>query len=97
MSEKNLINIKEALEQLFEKNKKLKKNITEARIKNTWSELMQETIMPYTAEIKFRSGILSIKLTSAALREELNRGKSTLIQNLNNALGEEIVQDIRFI
>jgi predicted nucleic acid-binding Zn ribbon protein len=85
--------------QIFEalrKEKKLKKGLEKAQIKHLWSKLMSNTIARYTSDIVFDKGVLTVYLTSSALREELNRGKDKIIDLLNTHFGEPIVKKIIF-
>ncbi len=96
MSEKNTENIKKILDEFIRK-QSYKKRLLATRIYELWKDLMGETIMPYTKEIKYKNGTLYVYLSSAALREELNRGKDKIINLLNENLGENIIQKIVFL
>ncbi len=95
MSDGNTENIKDILKTFIE-NQRYKKRLQATRIDALWKELMGETVMPYTNNLRFQKGTLYISLTSAALREELNRGKEKIRQLMNQHLGEEIIEKIVF-
>jgi hypothetical protein len=93
--DKNTQHIKQIIDGL-RKERKLKKGLEKAQIKKLWRELMSETIDKYTANITYENGVLKVYLTSSALREELSRGKSKIIDLLNSHLGEHIINKIIF-
>jgi hypothetical protein len=96
MNDDRTKNLKEILRNYLQKDGKIKKQVDAARIKRIWFEIMENSIAPYTSDIKFKDGILKIRLTSAALREELSRGKGLIISQLNKRLGEEQIREIIF-
>jgi len=95
MSEENTQHIKQVIAAL-RKDRKLKKGLEKAQIKNLWRNLMSETIDKYTSEITYDKGILTVYLTSSAMREELNRGKDKIINLINQELGENLIKKIVF-
>ncbi len=95
MSEENTRHIKQVIAAL-RKDKKLKKGLEKAQVKQLWKDLMGETIDKFTSNITYQNGILTVYLTSSAMREELNRGKNKIVNLLNKELGEKVVKKIIF-
>ena len=95
MSEENTRHIKQVIAAL-RKDKKLKKGLEKAQVKQLWKDLMGETIDKFTSNITYQNGILTVYLTSSAMREELNRGKNKIVNLLNKELGEKVVIKIIF-
>ena len=95
MSEENTQHIKQVIAAL-RKDRKLKKGLEKAQIKKLWRDLMSETIDKYTSEITYDKGILTVYLTSSAMREELNRGKDKIVNLINQELGEDLIEKIVF-
>ena len=95
MSEENTKHIKQVIAAL-RKDRKLKKGLEKAQIKKLWRDLMSETIDKFTSEITYTNGILTVYLTSSAMREELNRGKDKIINLINKELGENLIKKIIF-
>ncbi len=96
MSEGNTENIKKILDE-FIRQQSYNKRLLATRIDELWKDLMGETVMPYTRQIKFKDGTLYVYINSAALREELNRGKDKIIKLMNENLGENIIRKIVFL
>jgi predicted nucleic acid-binding Zn ribbon protein len=68
----------------------------EFRLLQSWSELMGPMIANRTEDIYIRNKILFIKLKSAALRNELMYEKARLVNRLNEAAGEAVIEEIVF-
>ena len=61
-----------------------------------WESLVGEHIANAASAVKIVKGVLFIKVRSSAWRNELSLRKDEIVNTLNNALGREIVKDIRF-
>ena len=68
------LSIKDLTSQLFEKNK-ITKNVLEAKIQNTWEELMGNNVTKRTKNIFIKDSKLFIKISSSPLKNELNNSK----------------------
>jgi|TARA_B100001939_G_scaffold151019_1_gene130540 hypothetical protein len=84
---KNLINT-------FLKKNKLEKGLLNIEVKKAWFDLMNNGVANYTSDVSLRNKTLYIKLSSAALKEELSYGKEKLIKLINEKLEEDIVEKI---
>lgn len=93
MSKHNQSTIKQAIEQLL-KTYKLKEGLTEVRLKNTWEKILGPMIANHTKEIHIKNRTLYITLDSAALRQELHYGREKLVELLNEAAGERMIDEI---
>ena len=85
--------MEEAL-QNFLKNSKLKGGIHAVRIEEVWEEIMGKTIATYTSQIKIIKGTLFISTQVAPLKQELMYQKDLIIARVNEALGEEVIQEV---
>ena len=84
---KNLINT-------FLKKNKLEKGLLNIEVKKAWFDLMNNGVANYTSDVSLRNKTLYIKLSSAALKEELSYGKEKLIKLINEKLDEDVVEKI---
>lgn len=89
-------NIKDLLE-AFIRRSSFKSQLDAERISKTWYALFDKNIAGFTQSLSFKEGILYVRLHSAPLREELSRNKKSIIQHINEALAEPLVEDIRFL
>jgi len=85
-----------AIVEAMRKDQRLKKGLEKAGVKQLWTELWGENIAKYTQKLVFNNGILTVYLNSSTLREELNRKKSSIIEQMNAKMGEEIIDKIIF-
>ncbi len=83
--------IKKIIEAIRKENR-LKKGLQKAQIKKLWVELWGEHIAQYTEKVFFENGILNVYLNSSALREEMNRSKTKIIDKMNEAIGEKRIK-----
>ncbi|MFN2262316.1 MAG: DUF721 domain-containing protein [Psychroflexus sp.] len=79
---------------IFTDKKGLDKGLNQIEVKRAWSEQMGPGIVKYTTQIHFKRNTLFVRLSSAVLREELSYGKSQIIKNLNDSLGENLIKKI---
>lgn len=61
-----------------------------------WDSIVGEHIARAATAVKIVKGVLIVKVASSTWRNELALRKKEIIGTLNNALGGEIVKDIRF-
>ncbi len=64
------------------------------QIEDVWEELMGKTIAKYTDSIQIINKTLFINTTVAPLKNELQYQKATIIQRVNEALGEKVITDV---
>lgn len=93
MQEERLKSIGEVI-QSFSKQKRYKKPIQEARVVNYWQELMGVTVNRYTDKIYVNYNTLFVKVGPDALRNELLYSTDTIIQKINEYIGEEIIKKV---
>ena len=79
----------------FVESKPIKNKYTLVHIKEVWRAQLGPSIEHYTTDLTFSRGILKARLTSAPLRQELLYNKPKLMALLNEALGEEIIKDVK--
>lgn len=87
------LSIQEAMQQFLKKSR-LKSGIQAAQIESIWEELMGTTIAKYTDSIKIIGSTLFITSEVAPLKNELLYQKETIIQRINDALGEKVIKEV---
>lgn len=68
----------------------LKSGLDKVQVRDAWYEVMGNT-GKYTTDIHLDRQTLYVKLSSAALRQELDYGKEKIRQMLNEELGRELI------
>lgn len=76
------------------KEKNLNKGLLENRAVSYWPKVLGPTVARSTQRIYMYNGTLYVQLNSSVLRNELLMWKDKIIRNLNQAIGEEIVQEV---
>ena len=75
----------------------LEKPLLEHRLVEAWPELMGPLVAKYTGKIEIKNGVLLVRITSAALRQELFIARQQLVEKLNQHVGADIISDIRLL
>lgn len=87
-------NIKEVLNEYLSQNSKVAKGYYTTNIEDVWKSEMGPLIAGYTHKLLFNKGVLKVYLTSSVLKNELALGKDKIIKNLNEALGNNIIEKV---
>ena len=81
----------------FLKNNGLDGGVNQQNAILIWEETVGKTIASNTTAETVEHGILTVKTTSPAWRQELVFKKQDIIQRLNTKLGNNTIREIRFI
>lgn len=87
------VTIGEALKEFLKKSK-LKSGVQALQIKDVWEEIMGRTIARYTDKIEIINSTLFIHTSVAPLKNELIYQKAKIIERVNEALGEKVIQEV---
>lgn len=71
--------------------------LDEATIIEQWEDIVGKMIARHTDDIHLKNKKLFIRFNSAALKQEMLYAKSKLIENVNTAIGHNVVNEIVFI
>lgn len=85
--------LKEAIA-LMLKTYHLQEKFSETGITENWEKLVGSTIAKRTSEVFIKNHKLYIRLTSAALRNDLLMAKSSIIELVNERAGMELIEDV---
>ena len=75
----------------------LEKPLLEHRVVEHWAEILGPLVARYSRDIEVKDGMLRVRITNAALRQELFEQRFRLIQKLNEGVGGEAIKDIRLL
>ena len=75
--------------------KHIRVGIDKIKIQEAWRTVMGKNIEKYTSDVRYKKGILSVKLKSSVLKEELFFEKEKVIELLNENLGKKYIQEIK--
>ncbi len=80
--------------QQFLKQSRLKGSIQALQIEAVWEKIMGKTIAKYTDKIQIINHTLFISSTVAQLKHELLYQKAKIIERVNEALGDKVINDV---
>jgi hypothetical protein len=78
----------------FLKNNNLDKKMREARIINSWPDVVGTTVANYTQNLVIKNGVLFVYMKSAVARNELMMIREGLARALNNVVDEDVIREI---
>ncbi len=70
--------------------------LDEHRASALWPEIVGDGINRYTIRRYVKDGVMTVYLSSAALKSELSLVRASIISRINEALGREIIREIIF-
>lgn len=73
---------------------RMKGNMQALQITDVWEQIMGATIAKYTESIQISNKTLFISTSVAPLRTELAYQKDKIIQRVNEALGEVVINEV---
>jgi hypothetical protein len=85
------VSIKEAIEGMFS-SLNLNDKYYEAKAVEAWNMVMGNTVAKRTNSVEIFKGKMTVKLSSAPLKSELNMSKEFIRERLNQQLGKEVVK-----
>ncbi|NDE10192.1 MAG: DUF721 domain-containing protein [Chitinophagia bacterium] len=78
----------------FLKQSRIKGGIQALQIEDVWEEIMGKTIARYTDHIQIINQTLFISSSVAQLKNELLYQKDKIIERVNEALGDKVINDV---
>lgn len=96
MKKKNEVTISEAI-RYFIREHGMEEKVLESMAIDGWNDQMGEFLKKYTEQIYVKNRVLFVKLNAPALKNELQFGKSKIQIHINKFIGEDFLQDVKFI
>src|SRR5690606_15851379 len=62
-----------------------------------FADMMKGVIMKYILEVYVNKRVLFVKMNSPELKNELQYGKSKIIDHINEGIGKEYLLDVKFL
>jgi predicted nucleic acid-binding Zn ribbon protein len=88
--------LKDLIPQMLQENK-LQKGMDQIYVKEAWLEVMGKGVANYTESVSIKNQTIFVKLSSAALREELQYGQDKIVKMMDEALGQIKVSAIKWV
>ena len=71
--------------------------LLQKRLVESWPKVAGEAIARYTLNTYIYNQTLFVMLSNPALRADLSMQRSVFVKRLNDAVGEQVIVDIRFM
>ncbi|MBW7847554.1 MAG: DUF721 domain-containing protein [Bacteroidales bacterium] len=95
MTDPNQKSLGEAIALLL-KTYQLEDKFEQARLIQSWESVVGSMIARHTTDLYIQKKTLFVYIDSDALRHELSFARGQIIQNLNQAAGKEVIDEIVF-
>lgn len=86
--------LKDLIPRMLEENQ-LKRGMDQIQVRETWDSVMGPGIANYTQEVRLKDGVLIVRLSSSALRQELEFGKEKILRMMDESLSGVVIKGIR--
>ena len=85
-----------SLLQHFLREQGLETPLNEYRAVQIWPEIVGPAISRYVGKVFIKNCIMYVQIRNAALRENLTHQRTVLAQRVNQQIGAQVVNEIRF-
>jgi hypothetical protein len=85
--------MRDALKKFLDESR-IKSGIQALQIEDVWEQIMGKTIARYTEKLKIINDTLFITTSVAPLKQELIFQREKIIQRVNEALGQKVINKI---
>lgn len=92
----NQQSLKEVINELINAYR-LREGLNEVRINEQWERIMGKMIAGKTDSLVLNKSVLTIRLNSSVLRQELTYKREEILKALNEALEWDAIKDIQFL
>lgn len=75
----------------------LKSKLSEASLVESWEKTVGKMIARHTKDLYIKNKKLFVRIDSPALRNELTYSRTKLLDNLNEAAGGKVIEEIVFL
>lgn len=86
--------ISEVLAEYIQKNKRIQIQHNLKHIEDAWRSEMGEMINKYTSGFFIKDGRLSVTISSAPIRSELNMSRHKIVELLNEKIGSSVIKEL---
>lgn len=95
MERKDIVSIGDVLRECLEKSR-MQERLDEVRACDSFALVVGPGIAASCGRPSMRNGLMTVTAPSAALRSDLNMGRSRIMKGINDIMGKEVVRDLYF-
>lgn len=89
--------LRQALDEFLLDNPIVGEKLAETKLLNSWETILGSGVNRYTENMYVRKRSLYVRLSSSVLKSELMMCREKLVQKLNAAAGQDVIDGIVFI
>jgi predicted nucleic acid-binding Zn ribbon protein len=75
---------------------RLEEKFNQTKLIHSWEKVVGKMVANHTKDLHIRNKVLFVKIDSAALRNELNYSRETIIKSLNEEVHADVIEDVVF-
>jgi len=75
---------------------RLEEKFNQTKLIHSWEKVVGKMVANHTKDLHIRNKVLFVKIDSAALRNELNYARETIIKSLNEEVHADVIEDVVF-
>lgn len=79
------------------KGQNLDRRLREIRAAEIWPMIVGPAVNQRTIERRVDNGVMKVRIASASMRQELMMHKETIITSINKNVGEDTINDLKFM
>lgn len=87
------VKVGELVEDLF-RDPVIRRKIAEGRLPDTWREVAGTMVASCTDSVEFKSGILTVRISSSVVRHEVFMQRTFLRDQINRRAGATLVREV---
>mgnify|MGYP006289948523 CR=1 FL=1 len=96
MPSSNELSLGDAIRE-FLKEYQLEGKVNETKVIHAWEKIVGKMISKHTLNLYIKRKILFVKLDSPALANELTYAREKIRKSLNEEVGREVIEEVKFI
>ena len=73
----------------------LEKPLMERQVVASWNDVMGKTVADLTRSVELKDGVLTVKISSAALKAQLFECRREVVKKMNDVVGCEVVKEVK--
>ena len=71
--------------------------LNQLRLMEAWDGVVGKTVVRYTGEKYIKNQTLFVSISNPSLRQDLSMMRSQLVRRLNDAVGAQVISDVKIV
>ncbi|MBP1540245.1 MAG: DUF721 domain-containing protein [Prevotella sp.] len=83
--------------QTYLRSEGLETPLNQLRLMEAWDGVVGKTVVRYTGEKYIKNQTLFVSISNPSLRQDLSMMRSQLVRRLNDAVGAQVISDVKIV